>query len=454
MNHATPSHQGSVLVADDDIGMREFVRDVLEYEGYVVDTYNPEHPDPSKLRRPYDIAVIDLIMPGMNGFDLHETLLKVSPEMQFVAITAYPKQEYHDRCIDSGICEFLVKPFRADHLRFAVRGAFHRRENVERWTPPEGASSGGDCGIPGASEQTAQVRTLICELAPTELPVLISGESGTGKELVARAVHAHSNRAKAQFIPVNCGGLSPSLIESELFGHVQGAFTGAAKTKYGIFEAAHGGTLFLDEVGEIPLEVQAKFLRVLDTGEFMRVGETQPRSVDVRIVSATNRDLEDMVARGQFRRDLLYRLRGGTIALAPLRNRKADIRLLVHRFLGTEVGITPDAISLLLTGNWPGNVRELAMAVSVLKSRAVKGIVNRENVERSLGRPAERKGVTGERDTYRDRKYRVLHEFEIAYFSDLMRSADGNVTRAAQIAGLDRKNLREKLKATGIYDSL
>ncbi len=453
MEHTVSSHPDSVLVADDDLGMREFVREVLEREGYRVEVFNPEYPDLSMLRRPFIVAVIDLVMPKMDGFELHEVLLRTSPDTQFVVMTAHPTGKYHDRCIDSGISEFLVKPFRADQLRFAVRGAIRKRESALRWAPRQSGPREDDCGIPGEAEQTAEVRKLVRELAPAELPVLISGESGTGKEVVARAVHAHSNRAKAQFIPVNCGGLSASLIESELFGHVQGAFTGAAKTKYGIFEAAHGGTLFLDEVGELPLEVQAKFLRVLDTGEFMRVGETRARNVNVRIVSATNRNLDKMAEQGAFRRDLLYRLRGGTIQLAPLRERKADIPVLVRLFLGSEVGIAPDAVSLLLKPTWPGNVRELAMAVSVLKARATNGRIDQGLVQRCLGPRVDNNTFTGERDCYRDRKTRALLEFEFAYFTDLMRSADGNVTRAAKIAGLDRKNLREKLKAVGIYAS-
>jgi DNA-binding NtrC family response regulator len=294
------------------------------------------------------------------------------------------------------------------------------------------------------------IRRRICQLAPMHIPVLVTGESGTGKEIVARSIHKYSTRASQPFIAVNCGSFAPTLIESELFGHVQGAFTGASKTKHGLFEAADRGTLFLDEIGEMPLELQSRLLRVLDEGEFMRIGETKPRKVDVRIISATNRDMEEMVNHGTFRSDLHFRLRGGLIAIAPLRERKEDIPALVRHFLGESLHVDAAAMNRLTQLDWPGNVRELSMVVQMLKSMGPEAEISEAAVQQVLGMYSgadAREAIL----SYQEMKIEALSHFDKEYFQTLLESANGNISRAASMAGMDRKNLRDKLKNLGIY---
>jgi transcriptional regulator with PAS, ATPase and Fis domain len=281
--------------------------------------------------------------------------------------------------------------------------------------------------------------------------VLITGESGTGKEVVARCAHNYSRRAREKFTAINCAGFTASLIESELFGHAQGAFTGATKTRHGYFEVTNGGTLFLDEIGDLPLELQSRLLRVLDKGEYNRVGETEVRRTDVRVISATNRDLNAMVSEGRFRADLFYRLRGAHIALAPLREHKEDIAPLVSHFLGDEpFAIAPDAMDALQSFDWPGNIRELKMTIAGLKGMAQGKIITGECVERILGLRRSGPGTTEQPLSYRRFKEQVLGAVEKKYFESLLECAHGNIAQAARYAGIDRKNFYEKLKQYGI----
>jgi DNA-binding NtrC family response regulator len=297
----------------------------------------------------------------------------------------------------------------------------------------------------------ADVKQKICELAPLDIPVLITGESGTGKENVARCVHQFSNRAAERFTAINCAGLTASLIESELFGHAQGAFTGASKTRHGYFEVTNHGTLFLDEIGDLPLELQSKLLRVLDKGEYCRVGETEFRTTDVRVISATNRDLEHMVKENLFRADLFYRLRGGRIKLAPLRERKEDIPALVAFFLGEKrCAVAPDAMSALQYFDWPGNIRELKMTMAALCGATSGKIITSECVKKIL----EMRGAAGWTmqiiPPYNQFKAGVLAAAEKEYFESLFECNQGNISQAARQAGMDRKNFYEKLKQFGI----
>jgi DNA-binding NtrC family response regulator len=253
---------------------------------------------------------------------------------------------------------------------------------------------------------------------------------------------------------VNCAGLSPSLIEAELFGHVQGAFTGASKSRKGYFEAANGGTVFLDEIGDMPLELQTRLLRVLDRGEYNRIGESTTRQVDVRIISATNRDLEAMVREGRFRSDLFYRLRGCVVDLPPLRKRKEDIPALVSHFLEDDrYAVAPEAMDLLQAHDWPGNVRELAMAVANLKGISPGRMINREAVRRVLGHSVPSTPGKAELLPYQQFKARLLHEAETNYFKALLVLASGSMARAAKLAGMHRKNLYTKLAQLGVQRS-
>lgn len=307
-----------------------------------------------------------------------------------------------------------------------------------------------DCiELTGCSPHVQKVRQQVRELAPLPIPILIHGESGTGKEIVANLVHRHSPRSQKPFMAVNCAALPPSLIESELFGHVQGAFTGASKTKHGFFEVACGGTMFLDEIGDLPVDLQVKLLRVLDKGEFNRVGETQARVADVRIVSATNRDLNAMMQSGMFRSDLYFRLKGGCIALEPLRNRREDIGPLVDYYIGKTHTLSREAMELLTGYAWPGNIRELSMVCAAIKGRSAGPQITGDVVRTSLGHKGP---AAGPLSSYHESKAQLIRDFDREYFSAVLKQNGGNITRAAMQAGMDRKNFRQRLKIAGLHD--
>jgi DNA-binding NtrC family response regulator len=269
--------------------------------------------------------------------------------------------------------------------------------------------------------------------------------------VVARCIHEFSPRAKGRFTVVNCAGLPQGLIESELFGHVQGAFTGAIKTKHGYFEVTDGGTLFLDEIGDLPLELQSRLLHVLDRGEYNRVGDTEPRHTDVRIVCATNCDLAAMMEKGTFRKDLYYRLRGAQISMLTLRKRKDDIPVLVRYFLSDELyTVVPDAMEALMDHDWPGNVRQLKMTVSNLKGICTNKIITLENVAGILGVCVSKNEGAELLVPYKEFKNNILSAAEKGYFKSLVDASSGNIAQAARMAGIDRKNFYEKLKQFGL----
>ncbi len=440
----------SIFVADDDIGMREYVVDVLKKEGYTVWEYDPDNPQEELLQKSYDIVILDIVMPEINGFDLRKKMLRYSSSAQFIMMTAFPTNENCSQTLEIGAFTFLIKPFLADHLRCAVNGAINKREAFMQENNYRSHIADDSMCLIGKSEHLCSVKQQVDAVAPLEIPVLVTGESGTGKELVAKSIHEKSNRSNESCIAVNCGGLSSTLIESELFGHMQGSFTGATKTKHGLFEAAEGGTLFLDEIGELPFELQSKFLRVLDTGEFSRIGETKVRRANVRVISATNQDIACMIKENRFRQDLYFRLRGGMVRLLPLRKRRDDIPVLVYYFLQDGFTITPRAMHTLEKFDWPGNVRELSMMVKMFKGICHDGIVTEESIRHIL---ALHYGTERELSipTYRDSKAHSLQDFETTYFSNLLREVNGNLTRAAEVAEMSRKNLRDKLKKLDLY---
>ena len=449
MNNAHTSIP-SIFVADDEPDLRELISEVLRSEGYQVTEYNPHNPDPETLTRSYDVALVDIVMPHKDGFALRNEMLRYSSGAQFIIMTAFPDPEKHEKAVEAGAFTFLIKPFGADHIRYAVRGALRKKTMLASSCVPKEVCA-AHLGLVGDSHHLKSVRQRIRELAPLEIPVLIQGESGTGKEIVARGIHNHSARAAKPFIAINCGSLNPSLIESELFGHAQGSFTGAHKTKHGLFEAAEGGTLFLDEIGELPLELQSKFLRILDTGEYMRIGETVQRKGDTRIISATNREIERMVADGRFRKDLYYRLKGGMVSMLPLRDRKEDIRPIINFYLDEKTVIRPEAMEALERYDWPGNVRELCMTLKNLKSVCNGNAVTEDMVEQILG-TRRSEGAQETLESYQRMKSWVLQDFDTKYFKRLLSATEGNLSRAAYLAEIDRKNLREKMKKLGLYE--
>jgi DNA-binding NtrC family response regulator len=440
-----------ILVADDEEMIRDLLCDILLSEKYSVTPYDPLTSDPLILQIPCDAVITDIFMPTIDGFKLCEKIRKYSLDAQFIIITGKPDQKLFERAMDIGAYTFLTKPFNAEQIKYSIMGALRIRELLRKNREIQVDVGTQGIGLIGTSKHIAEVRRKIAEIAPLEIPVLITGESGTGKEVVARCIHEFSLRAKGRFTTVNCAGLPQGLIESELFGHVQGAFTGAAKTKHGYFEVTDGGTLFLDEIGDLPLELQNRLLHVLDRGEYNRVGDTEPRRADVRIVCATNCDLAAMMEKGAFRKDLYYRLRGAQISLLPLRERKDDIPVLVRHFLADDLfAVVPDAMEALKNHDWPGNIRQLKMTVSNLKGICINKIITLENAAGILGVCISKNDGVELLVPYKEFKNNVLSAAEKEYFKSLVDASSGNIAKAARMAGIDRKNFYEKLKQFGL----
>jgi len=449
-----------VLVIDDEPQTLDFCREALLPMVAEVETaQNGSEGFEHLARKNFDVVVTDLQMPGIDGFALIEGIKSRWMDVEIVAITGYPDEKVVERLLSLGVTSLLVKPFTIAQLCYTVMAASKtaelRRENESLRLAVEKEPF----GIVGRSAEIRTVISQIRQVGPLDVPVLIEGESGTGKELVARAIHACSRRSKGAFVAVSCAAVSPQLIESELFGHVKGAFTGAISDKMGLIEAADKGTLFLDEIGEMPLDMQPKLLRVLDRGEILRVGDTKPRYADIRVIAATNRNLMELTASGKFREDLLFRIRGFTIKLPPLRERGADVILLAEHFLREfcppgrkPLRLTPEARQALLSHSWPGNVRELQNLAAALYASESSSIVTAISIARLLGMEQE-KGTKVAGMTYKDFKRSELARLEIEYFTQLLTAFEGNVSRAAEAAGMYRANLREKLRRYGIDPS-
>ncbi|HEY3355622.1 MAG TPA: sigma-54 dependent transcriptional regulator [Polyangia bacterium] len=357
-----------ILLADDDQSLRRVLEFNLQEEGYEVDAVGSGAEAVARLReRDYDLVVTDIKMPDVDGLAVLDAARRLASAAPVILITAFASVEAAVEAMKRGAYHYVTKPFNRDELRLVVRRALHssqlegenrrlRGELEERFRP--------ETLLLGESAAMHAVLDRVRQVAPTDTTVLITGESGTGKELVARALHFGGPRRAGPFVVVNCGAIPRDLLESELFGHVRGAFTGAVRDKQGKFEQANGGTLFLDEIAELPPELQVKLLRVVQEREIERVGEGKPRRVDVRLVAATNRDLEAMIAKGEFREDLYYRINVIPIDLPPLRERAEDIPLLVRHFLkrfapDAAIAVAPEALEALTRARWRGNVREL-----------------------------------------------------------------------------------------------
>ncbi len=406
-----------ILVIEDDRRMRSLLKEVLTREGYSVLTAgNGEEALDILKRRPFDLMVTDLKMPEMDGLTLLSRARELYPESLIIVITAYGTVESAIQAMRLGAYDYIQKPFDPEGLLLVVRKALDYQRLIEenRRLSSELESCRSE-EIIGSSQRIREVKELIEKIAPLDTTAIIEGETGTGKGLAARAIHKLSKGASKKFLSINCGALTETLLESELFGHEKGAFTGAIKRKEGFFEAAHGGTLFLDEINNAGQSLQIKLLKVLEEGRIMRIGSTESVPVDVRIIAASNLPLEKEVAGGGFRQDLYYRLKVVTITLPPLRERHDDIPLLAYHFLarsgerlGKDIqGFTPKAMDALVTYDWPGNVRELehvierAVILELSKkiglsslpkeilsrskeSIAPKGIMKLEDMERQL----------------------------------------------------------------------
>jgi len=437
-----------VLIVDDSVSTLEVLKRNLAAAGYQVFTAQSvsgaiEILDQTRL----DLVITDLKMPNVSGMDLVRHVRENFRDTEVMMITGYPSIEGAVEAVKTGAEEFLAKPFTDTELLAAVervldKAKVHRSGRAQRGQPPPAHK-----GLIGKSEGMNKVFIAIGKASSASAIVLITGESGTGKELAARAIHYSSIRSSAPFVPVNCGGIPEGLLESELFGHVKGAFTGATESRAGFFHAADGGTIFLDEISDMSLAMQVKLLRVLQDKEVCMVGSNRTRKIDVRILAATNKNLPDLVKKGLFREDLFYRLNVITINIPPLRERQDDVLLLANHFLNrfaaesgkAMIRFSDEALQNLRSYNWPGNVRELENVIQRLVVMTDGYVIEVPDLPSLMRFSALRKtGFT-----------RTLAEVESEYITNVLASVNGNKTRAAEILGIDRKTLREKLKKTG-----
>lgn len=439
----------SILLVEDDRELRALLLEVLEVAGYDVRAAASGAEALAALAHAApDLVITDLMMPGVSGKEVLKETRRAHPGVNVIVITAFGSIESAIELVKEGAFDYLTKPFSNDELLLAAQRALEER-GARRALGQQAGAPRPVAGFLGTSGPTRALLEMVAKVARSPLPVLITGETGTGKELVARGIHALS--ARDPFLAVNCAALPDHLLESELFGHEKGAFTGADRAKPGLFEAAHGGTLFLDEVAELPAPLQPKLLRALEDGEIRRVGSTRPTRVDVRLLAATNRDLDEEIAAGRFRQDLFWRLNGLALHIPPLRERPADVAVLVEHFLerfAASAGrkspqrFSPEAVALLASYPWPGNVRELRSAVERAATLAESDVLPVE----SLPERVRHGGLL--RTTVAEAAVRQLSmaEVERAYILEILRVTGGNRSRAAEILGLDRKTLYRKLQ--------
>jgi nitrogen regulation protein NR(I) len=458
-----------VLIVDDELNIRRVLAAMLKREGYDVTTAADGAQALAALHRtPVHVVVTDLVMPGVGGLDLLTRVSAQYPDIPVIVITAHGTVETAVQALKAGAFDYITKPFEQAELAKVIAKA-SRAHEIERQNV-HGPAEGEKPPLVGSSPAMRHIFEIIGKVADSPSTVLITGESGTGKELVARQLHVESSRRDKPLIKVNCAAIPKDLVESELFGYERGAFTGAVGSKPGRFELADGGTLFLDEIGEIPVEMQVKLLRALQESEFERVGGIKTISVDVRLIAATNRNLEELIRDGRFREDLYYRLAVVPIALPALRERREDIPLLVRHFvekynarLGKRVErVEDDALQLLLSYSWPGNIRELenlmersvlfadepviraAALPDALRERSGAAVVPVAAIG-SLGNIAAPSGAS-----MKDIVRQAQAELEKELISRALDETGGNVTRAAKRLQISRKSLQVKMKELGL----
>ncbi len=447
-----------VLVADDEENIRLVLRTLLSRHGYAVEAVPSAEAALEALERfAPDFVLADVRMGGMSGIELTRAIAERGSEATVIVMSAYGSVELALEAMKAGAYDYVAKPFKQDEVLLALRKAEEReslrRENRALRSQVREAARFEQ--MVGRSPAIRGVYRTIEKAAGFDTTVLIQGESGTGKELVARALHARSPRSSSPFVAVNCGAIPESLIESELFGHQRGAFTDASSDKPGLFEQAHHGTLFLDEIGELPLGTQVKLLRVLQEGTLRRLGETRDRKVDVRVVAATVRDLNEEVAEGRFREDLFYRLNVLPLAVPPLRERREDLPLLVDHFvehygarLGTRIrGLDAKAQKLVLGYHWPGNVRELANVIERAMVLAESDVLGEQDLPERLREPDPIQAVlaTGELSIKKTTRY-----IEETLIRKALERTGGNRTQASRLLEISHRALLYKIKDYGI----
>jgi DNA-binding NtrC family response regulator len=452
----------TILVADDDAVARELLAEALRKEGYHVEAFAGGEAVIARGRQGrVDLVLTDIRMGAVDGLTVLREFKRVSPNTAVVVLTAFGSMEGAIEAIKQGAYDYLAKPFKKEDIKLVVKRALDHcrllQENArfreelkskDAWSP-----------LVGSSTAMLEVYKLVARVAESKSTVLLQGESGTGKELIARAIHTNGPRRDKPFIPVNCGALPDTLLESEMFGHEKGSFTGAIGTKIGLFESATGGTLFLDEIGELGQALQVKLLRVMQDQEVRRVGSTTSTRVDVRIIAATNRDLEQLVKEGKFRDDLFYRLKVVPITLPSLVDRREDIPMLVHHFLqkcaaGTQHavrGVLPETMALLTQYRWPGNVRELENAIERAVSLSHGPLLTPEDLPEVI-----RQHATNDADArlsqvdQLDEVSLTLEEVEKRHLVRVLKETKGNKVKAAKILGIDRRTLYRMAERFGL----
>ena len=439
----TPSNPMRLLLVEDDDEFRETCALWMTRKGHDVEQAANAHDGLHLcLHKQFDVAVIDLNMPGMSGLELLERLSSETIDTEVIMLTGQATVDTAVQAMKLGATDYLSKPFPLPELEKRCCNAWDRgqlkKENkqlravIERSQPK--------VRMIGESPQMQNVRRLIERAGPTDKAILIQGESGTGKELVARDLQSCSLRSDKPFVTINCAALPEQLVESELFGHEKGAFTGAMATTAGLFEVADGGTIFIDEIGEMPLGLQPKLLRVLEDGSLRRVGSHQERRVDVRLIAATNRDLSEMASEGNFREDLYYRVNVLTIELPPLRDRTGDVPLLIEHVLGSDWSLTEEARVSLESYGWPGNVRQLINVLERATILAENHRIELTDLPGEVARPAHHDRPTMQQTTQQP-SYQKLEDLERAHVIQILRQQAGNKAQAARSLGIHRRKL-------------
>ncbi len=450
---------GKILVSDDELSIRQFLEILLKKEGHQVVCAGDGQEAWARFQaEPFDLVISDIKMPKMDGLELLQKVKEQRPSLAVIMVTAYASPEDAIAAMKAGAYDYLTKPFKLEEIKSVIHNALE----LTGGQAPAEAPVGIFCNIVGHSTKMVQIYNLVRQVGPTRTNVLISGESGTGKELAARAIHQHSSRNGKPFVTINCSAIPENLMESELFGHVKGAFTGAVANKKGLFEIAHEGTVFLDEIGDLSPLIQVKLLRVIQEREFMRVGETQTINVDVRIISATNKNLEQEVIQGRFREDLFYRLNVVHLHLPPLRERREDIPLLAQYFLekyskdlGKNVrSISSYVLDTLMNYTFPGNVRELENIIE--RSVALEGsnIILPESLLLSEHKKeAIPKGLPSVQLTPAGMDLeKELNQLEKEVLQQALQLSNGVIKKAAELLQLSFRSMRWKIQKHGLRE--
>jgi DNA-binding NtrC family response regulator len=442
-----------IMIIDNEAGLCHMMEAVLMDDGHAVRSFTDPLEAVDAFRpASWDLVISDIKMPGIDGLEVLRRIKGIDPKIPVVMITAFATVEMSIQALRHGAYDMLTKPFEPDELLFRVRNALDHNQllSENKLLRRELAQKFNFDNIIGASGSLRKLLGKVEKVAVRDTSVLITGESGTGKELIAQAIHYNSPRNEGRFIAINCGAIPESVLESELFGHKKGAFTGATSDREGLLQAADGGTLFLDEIGNLPLNVQKTLLRFLQEREFMRVGESEPTRVDVRLISATNSDLAEAVENGSFREDFFYRLNVINLHMPPLRERRPDIPLLAAYFIsqqndkfGTSIkGLSAEALQAAGECSWPGNIRQLKNVIEACMTIETEERISLDTLSQFI----ETEGAGGADADYNE----ALARFEIDYLRQLIRAAGGNIEEAAQKAGMNMATIYRKMKKYGL----